>query len=52
MHDTYYADDEDQANSFMNDKEQCDGKGADSSRKSMRSRQRKEVEVKHRSLPS
>ena len=50
MHDTYYADD--QANSFMDDKDQCDGKGADSSRKSMHSRERKEVEIKHRSLPS
>ena len=36
MHDTYYADD--QANSFVDDKDQCDGKDADSSRKSMHSR--------------
>ena len=50
MHDTYYAND--QANSFMDDKDQCDGKGADSSRKSMHSRQRKKAEVKHKSLPS
>ena len=36
MHDTYYADD--QANSFTDDKDQSDGKGADSSGKSMHSR--------------
>ena len=36
-HDNYYADD--QANSCMDDKDQCDGKSADSSRKSMHSRE-------------
>ena len=36
MHNTYHADD--QANSLTDDKDQCDGKGADSSRKSMHSR--------------
>lgn len=33
MHDTYYADN--QANRFSDDKDQCDGKSADSRRKSM-----------------
>ena len=50
MDDTYYTDD--QANSSTGDKDHCDRKGADSSRKSMHFRKRKEEEVKHRSLPS
>ena len=36
MHNTYYADN--QANSFTDHKDRCDGKGAGSSRKTMHSR--------------
>ena len=36
MHDAYYADD--QADSFTDDKDQCDGKSADSSCESVHSR--------------